>query len=265
MRNRPTPAWLPAWCLAAAVVLGSALWPLQVARAAEVKVAVAANFAGPLARIAEGFTAATGHVVRASSGATGKFFTQIVAGGAPFEVLLAADDETPRALLAQGHAVAGSAFTYAVGQLVLWSATPGRVDDQGAVLATVANGNGRLAIANPRTSPYGAAALQVLRARGLDGALAPRLVTGESIAQAHQFAASGNAELAFVALSQVQVPGRPAGGSLWRVPPALYDPLRQDAVLLKPGAQNPAATALLQYLKTAPAQAVIDAYGYRRP
>ena len=231
-----------------------------VALAGEVQVAVAANFAGPLAKIAEGFTAATGHVAKTTSGSTGKFQAQIAAG-APFEVLVAADDETPRKLIAEGHAVAGSNFTYAIGALVLWSAQPGFVDDQGAVLAS-----GRfahLAIASPKVAPYGAAAMEVLKARGLADTLAPRLVTGESIAQAHQFVATGNAELGFVALSQVVVPGKPVVGSYWLVPAALYGPIRQDAVLLKTGEANGAATALLAYLKSEPARRVIRDFGYR--
>ena len=229
------------------------------AQAAEVQVAVAANFAGPIARIGEGFAAATGHVLKISTGATGKFYTQIV-GGAPFEVLVSADDETPRRLIAEGHAVTGSSFTYALGKLVLWSAQAGFVDDQGAVLAS-----GKvvhLAIANPKVAPYGAAALEVIKARGLAEALAPRLVTGESIAQAFQFVATGNAEIGFVALSQVVVPGKPVAGSYWLVPPSLYGEIRQDAVLLKPGADNPAARALLDYLKSEPAKKVIREYGY---
>ncbi len=231
------------------------------AHAGEVTVAVAANFAGPLARIGEGFAAATGHVLKASPGATGKFYTQIVAGGAPFDVLIAADDETPARLVKEGHAVAGTNFTYAIGQLVLWSAQPGRVDEQGAVLA--AGRFGKLAIANPKIAPYGAAALQVIQARGLTEAITPRLVTADSIAQAYQFVATGNAELGFVALSQVAVPGRRPAGSMWRVPQHLYGEIRQDAVLLKAGEKNPAAAALLQYLKSPAAQAVIAAYGYR--
>ncbi|MBT9485908.1 MAG: molybdate ABC transporter substrate-binding protein [Rubrivivax sp.] len=233
---------------------------LPAAQAAEATVAVAANFAGPMARIAAEFTATTGHTLKLSSGATGKFYTQIVQG-APFDVLLSADDETPRRLVNEDHAVAGTAFTYAIGQLVLWSATPGLVDEQGAVLGAATWRH--LAIANPKVAPYGAAAMQVLQARGLADTLAPRLVTGESIAQAYQFVATGNAELGFVALSQVAVPGQPAKGSMWRVPSALYGEIRQDAVLLKPGAQNPAAAALLAYLKTAPARALIEAHGYR--
>lgn len=231
------------------------------ASANEVLVAVAANFAGPLAEIAKGYTAATGHVVKQSAGATGKFYSQITAGGAPFEVLLAADDETPAKLIKDGHGVAGSAYTYAIGQLVLWSSQPGLVDDQGAVLGSAKVS--RIAIANPKTAPYGAAAMEVIKARGLAEALAPRIVTGESIAQAYQFVASGNAEIGFVALSQVAVPGKPVTGSLWRVPQNLYGEIRQDVVLLKSGEKNPAARALLDYLKSPAARAVIDAYGYR--
>ncbi|MFO1337082.1 MAG: molybdate ABC transporter substrate-binding protein [Burkholderiaceae bacterium] len=253
--SRPLPL-LPLPCLA---LLAAAAAFGPPALAGEVQVAVAANFAGPLAKIQEGFTAATGHTLKVSSGATGKFYTQIVSG-APFEVLIAADDETPKKLVAEGHAVAGSNFTYAVGKLVLWSAQPGYVDDQGAVLAKGAFAH--LAVANPKVAPYGAAALEVLKARGLGDALAPRLVTGESIAQAYQFVATGNAELGFVALSQVAVPGQPVKGSYWLVPTALYGEIRQDAVLLKPGEKNPAAEALLAYLKGDAARAVIQGYGY---
>jgi len=231
------------------------------AHADEVLVAVAANFAGPLARLAEGFSASTGHQLKVSAGATGKFYTQIVAGGAPFEVLIAADDETPKKLIAEGHAVAGSNFSYAIGQLVLWSAQPGLVDDQGAVLAQSGK-FGKLAVANPKIAPYGAAAMEVLKARGLAEALAPRLVTGETIAQTYQFVATGNAELGFVALSQVAVPGKPLAGSMWKVPQALYGEIRQDAVLLKAGDKKPGALALLAYLKSAAARAVILSYGY---
>lgn len=248
---------LLAGAFAAGLVAGS-----PASRAGEVTVAVAANFAGPMARIAEGFTAASGHTLSFTAGSTGKFYSQILAG-APFQVLLAADDETPRRLVAQGHAVAGSPFTYAIGQLVLWSAQPGLVDAQGAVLAS--GRFNKLAIANPKVAPYGQAAMDVLKARGLVDLLAPRLVTGESIAQAYQFVVTGNAELGFVALSQVMVPGKPVTGGFWRVPAALHRPIRQDAVLLKAGGQSAAAAALLAYLKSAPARAVIQAHGYGSP
>jgi molybdate transport system substrate-binding protein len=228
-------------------------------QAAEVQVAVAANFAAPLAQIAEGFTAATGHTLKVSAGATGKFYQQITAG-APFEVLIAADDETPARLVKDGLAVAGSNFTYAIGKLALWSARPGFVDGQGAVLAS--GKFSHLAVANPKIAPYGQAGMEVLKARGLTEALAPKIVTAETISQAYQFAYSGNAELGFVALSQLLVPGKPAGGSYWLVPTALYGEIRQDAVLLKAGAGNPAAAVLLAWLKTEPAKAVIQVYGY---
>lgn len=252
--------------------------------AAEVQVAVAANFAVPLDRIAAGFSAATGHTLKIAAGATGKLYSQIIAG-APFEVLLAADDATPKKLIAAGQAVADSNFTYAIGKLALWSARPGFVDGQGAVLGS--GSFSHLAIANPKVAPYGAAAMQVIEARGLTQALTPKLVTGQSIAQAFQFVSTGNAELGFVALSQViaagppqgdqrplggpapkapgglaSMPGHPAAGSYWLVPQELYGEIRQDAVLLKPGANKPAAKALLVYLKSPAAQELIRAFGY---
>jgi molybdate transport system substrate-binding protein len=253
---------LPAAALLVRLLVGASLaCAMAATHAGEVLVAVAANFHAPMQRIAADFKAATGHTAKLSVGPTGRFHAQIVAGGAPFEVLISADDETPRRLLAQGHAVPGSAFTYAIGQLVLWSPRPGFVDDQGAVLRT---GEFRkLSIANPKVAPYGQAALQVLRALGLAETLAPKLVTGESIGQAFQFVATGNAELGFVALAQVQQPGRAFEGSMWRVPPQLHATLRQDAVLLERGAGNAAARALLAYLQSAPARAVMQAYGYR--
>ncbi len=238
----------------------AAAWMLPAtAQADQVKVAVAANFAGPLARIAEGFSTASGHTLSISVGSTGKLYSQIVAG-APFEVLLAADDATPKKLISEGHAVAGSNFSYAIGVLVLWSAQPGLVDDRGAVLAS--SRFARLAIANPKLAPYGRAAAEVIQARGLTDALAPRQVMAESIGQAYQFIATGNAELGFVALSQVAVPGQPVTGSYWRVPANLYGAIRQDAVLLKPGEKSAAATALLAYLKSPAARALIQQYGY---
>ena len=245
--------------LSRVLFVGSLTFATLAGQAGEVQVAVAANFAVPLARLGEGFTSATGHTLKVSAGATGKFYSQIVAG-APFEVLIAADDETPKRLVAEGHGIAGSNFSYAIGKLVLWSAQPGFVDDQGAVLAS-----GKflhVAIANPKVAPYGAAALEVLKARGLRDAVTPRLVTAESIAQAYQFVSTGNAELGFLALSQVAMPGKPITGSYWLVPPQLYGEIRQDAVLLKAGEKSAAARALLQYLKSPPAKAVIASYGY---
>jgi molybdate transport system substrate-binding protein len=232
------------------------------ARAGEVTVAVAANFSLPMARIADRFTAASGHTVKISVGSTGRLYSQIVAG-APFELLLAADDERPARLVAEGRARAGHRFTYAIGQLALWSSQPGLVDPEGAVLAS---GRFRhLALANPKLAPYGAAAMAVLQARGLAQTLAPRLVLGDSIAQAYQFVATGNAELGFVSLSQVAAPGQPQSGSVWRVPASLHPPIRQDLVLLADAERNPAALQLLQFLRGDEARALIAGAGYALP
>lgn len=236
------------------LALGSSLsW------ADDVQVAVAANFAAPFQKIAAGFEAATGHKAVAIVGSTGKFYTQIKAG-APFEILLAADDETPRKLVDEGLAVKGQAFTYATGKLVLWSAQPGVVDAQGEVLKK--GSFSHLSIANPKLAPYGAAAVETLKALGLYDSLTTKIVQGESIGQAHQFVTTGNAELGFVALSQVAPPDKPATGSLWVVPAKLYTPILQDAVLLNKGADKAAAQALLSYLRGDAAKAVIKSYGY---
>lgn len=229
------------------------------AAAGEVQVAVAANFTASMQRLAPLFEQQTGHKVVVSYGSTGKFFTQINSG-APFEVFLAADDETPAKLEQNGGAVAGTRFTYAIGRLVLWSRQVGAVDASGDVLRSASID--RLAIADPRLAPYGAAAVQTLRSLGLLERWQPRLVTGESISQAHQFVATGNAVLGFVALSQVYADGRIAQGSAWVVPTRLHDPIRQDAVLLARGRTNPAARALLEFLRSEPAQVVIRDAGY---
>jgi molybdate transport system substrate-binding protein len=229
------------------------------ARADQVQVAVAANFTAPAKEIAAEFEKDTGHQAVLAFGATGKFHAQI-RNGAPFEVLLAADDTTPAQLEHEGAAVRGTRFTYAVGRLVLWSAQPGKVDAHGEVLR---KGEFKhLAIANPKLAPYGAAAVQTLRSLKLLDVLQQRFVQGENIAQAYQFAATGNAELGFVALSQVMTDGRIASGSAWVVPAQLHQPILQDAVLLQAGRHRPAALAWLQYLRGEKARAVIRRYGY---
>lgn len=229
------------------------------ARAAEVRVAVAANLAAPMQRIAAAFERDTGHKAQLAFGSTGKFYAQI-RHGAPFQLLLAADEETPARLAREGFGVASSRITYAVGRLVLWSAQPGLVDGEGAVLRAAPSH--RLALADPRLAPYGAAALQVLERLGRRAAWQPRLVQGESIGQAFQFVASGNAALGFVALSQVMQDGRIPRGSAWIVPAQLHAPLRQDALLLNPGRHQPAAQALLDYLRSEPARAILRSHGY---
>jgi molybdate transport system substrate-binding protein len=228
-------------------------------QAGEVPVAVAANFAAPAKQIAADFEKETGHKAILVFGATGKFYAQI-RNGAPFEVLLAADDETPARLEKEGAAVAGTRFTYAIGRLVLWSGRPGLVDDKGEVLKK--GDFAHLAIANPKLAPYGAAAVEALTALKLLDAVQARLVQAENIAQAHQFVATGNADLGFVALSQVIRDGKVAEGSAWIVPANLHQPIRQDAVLLDKGKGKPAAEAWLKYLKSDRARAVIRGFGY---
>ncbi len=232
------------------------------ALAAEVSVAVAANFSAPMQAIAAQFERDTGHQVRLSIGATGQFYAQI-RHGAPFHVLLAADDKTPEKLQSEGLAAPGSRFTYALGKLVLWSRQPGVVDPRGEVLRRGAFD--KIATANPKLSPYGAAALAAIQRMGVTDQVSPKRVEGSHIGQAHQFVASGNATLGFVALSQVLQDGRIAQGSAWVVPASMYPPIRQDAVLLNPGKGHEAATALLRYLQGEPARAVIRAHGYDLP
>ena len=230
-----------------------------VAHADEVSVAVAANFSAPMQRIAALFENDSGHQASLAFGATGKFYAQI-ANGAPFDILLAADDETPAKLEKEGLGVAGSRFAYAVGKLVLWSANADLVDSAGAVLKT--RSFKHLALANPKTAPYGAAAIEAMTKLKVLAELQPRIVQGENISQAYQFVVSGNAELGFVALSQVYQDGKLSGGSMWAVPAHLYAPIRQDAVLLAKGRDKPAAAALLAYLKGDKARATIRSYGY---
>lgn len=230
------------------------------AMADEVQIAVASNFTAPAKRIAADFESATGHKALLAFGATGKFYAQI-RNGAPFEVLLAADDETPARLETEGAALAGSRFTYAIGTLALWSRNPAAVDNKGEVLRK--GGFAHLAIANPRLAPYGAAALETLTALKLADTLQTRLIQAENIAQAHQFVASGNAELGFVALAQVMQDGGIKEGSAWIVPATLHAPIRQDAVILERGKGKPAAEAWMAFLKGEKAKAVIRAHGYQ--
>lgn len=226
------------------------------AKASRVRIAVASNFAEPAQALARRFEAGTGHRPILSLGASGQLFAQITQG-APFDVFLSADVARARRAETSGLAVAGSRFTYATGRLALWSRTPGLVDARGEVLA---RGDFRkLAIADPKTAPYGTAAMETLRSLGLLARLTPRLVTGASIAQAYKFAATGAAELGFVALSQVSGPNR---GSRWIVPPHFHSPIAQQAVLLKSGATRPAARAFIAFLQGPEAAAIIRRYGY---
>jgi molybdate transport system substrate-binding protein len=243
------------------VVLGVAGIAMVVDRAiaAEVSVAVASNFSAPMKLIAAQFEKDSGHRVVLVLGSTGGLYAQI-RNGAPFHVLLAADDETPARLVKDGAAVGPSRYTYAIGRLVLWSAQSGLVDPRGEILRT--DRFARLAIANPKLAPYGLAAQQTLQAMGLTQAVSARLVNAENIAQAYQFVATGNAQIGFLALAQVMQDGKPAAGSSWLVPSSLHEPIRQDAVLLNAGVSNTAALALLEYLRSDSARAVMRSFGY---
>lgn len=229
------------------------------AHADTVSVAVAANFTAPMQKIAAEFAKDTGHKAELSFGATGKFYAQI-SNGAPFGVLLAADDTTPAKIAREGKGVADSRYTYAVGKLVLWSKQDGYVDAQGAVLKT--GKFQHVAIANPKLAPYGLAAEQTLTQLGLLEQIKPKFVQGENIGQTYQFAATGNAELGFVALSQVMEDGKIKSGSAWLVPPNMHEPIRQDAIVLNTAKDNAAAKALMDYLRGDKARAIITSYGY---
>lgn len=241
-------------------LLALLLLPAAPAAADEVTVAVAANFTGTAEEIAEAFREETGHDAVLSFGSTGRLYAQII-HGAPFDVFLAADEARPDLAIAEGYAVEGSAFVYALGALVLYSTDPELVDPEGAVLFHPER-FGKLAIANPRTAPYGAAAVEAMTALKVYDQLSDRLVEGENITQAFQFVATGNAALGFVALSQVI--DRP-GGSRYEVPIDLYRPIAQGAVLLNKGANNPAAEAFMNFLKGDVARRIVENHGYRLP
>lgn len=244
--------WMAVWGL-----LGS-LAAISAARAEKISVAVAANFTAPAQEIAALFRQQTGHEAVLSFGSSGTFYTQIVQG-APFQLLLSADEDRPARLIADGLASATTRSTYAIGTLVLWSRSPDLVQGE----ATLRGGMFRkLSIANPTAAPYGAAAIEVMSALHVHAALASRIVQGNSLAQAFHFIDTGNAELGFVALSQLT--GITAG-SRWVVPQTLYAPIRQDAVLLQKGQGSPASAAFLGFLKGPEAKAIIERYGYKLP
>jgi molybdate transport system substrate-binding protein len=236
-----------------AAVAGLLLLAFTEARAAQTNVAVAANFTDAAKEIAAVFKQKTGHEAVLSFGASGQFYTQITQG-APFQVFLSADDSRPKKLVEDGLAVPESRFTYAIGKLVLWSKTPGVVKGEETLKAA---SFAKLSICNPAAAPYGLAAVETMKSLKLYDTLQPKLVEGATITQAYQFVETGNAEVGFVALSQLT--GSDAG-SRWVVPQELYNPIRQDAVLLKSG--NEAASAFIAFLKGPEARAIIEKYGY---
>lgn len=229
------------------------------AQAAEIRVAVASNFSAPMKVIAQAFERETGHTVSLAFGATGQFYAQI-RNGAPYAVLLAADEAIPAKLESERLGVAGTRFTYATGRLVLWSKRENLVDNRGDILRSGAFD--KIAIAHPKLAPYGAAAMEVVEKMGLTSALASKIVEGSNIGQTFQFVSSENASIGFVALSQVFEGGKIKEGSGWIVPSNMHKPIQQDAIVLNAGKDNAAAQALMQYLRSDKAKAVIRSFGY---
>ncbi|GAB1620555.1 molybdate ABC transporter substrate-binding protein [Agarivorans albus] len=227
-------------------------------QAAEIKVAVAANFYKPVLALVDHYQKETGHHVQVSAGSTGKLYAQIK-NGAPFEVFLAADQQRPSLLVDEGLAEPKSQFTYALGSLVLWSNNPELVDGKGEILKEELK---HIAICNPKTAPYGAAAVSAMKNLGVYNELKPKFVEGQSVGQTYQQISSGAVDLGFVALSQVLVDKQLNGGSLWLVPNELYSPINQDAVLLKQGTNNAAAKQFLAYLQTEQSKQLIKDFGY---
>ncbi|PID48759.1 MAG: molybdate ABC transporter substrate-binding protein [Proteobacteria bacterium] len=230
--------------------------------AGEVQVAVASNFTKPMQQIAKLFQAETGHEAKLSFGASGKFVAQIM-NGAPFEIFLSADDTKPAKLVAEGLALANTVFTYAQGKLVLWSHDENYVDAEGQVLQS--GDFKHIAVADPKLAPYGEAAMQTLDALELTDKLRERFVMGRNIGQTFQFVKTANAELGLIALSQVMEAGKMSSGSGWIIPAEYYEPIKQEAVLLKKGEKNEAALALLSFLQSDQAKAVIKSFGYKLP
>jgi molybdate transport system substrate-binding protein len=236
---------------------------LSIASAGEVQAAVASNFYSPFKKIARQFEKETGHKVRIISGSTGKLYAQII-NGAPFELFLAADQRRPKFLEKNGNAVSGTRFTYALGKIALWSATSNAISGDGESNLRSKNFT-HIAMANPKTAPYGKAALQAMQKLGLWDKIRPLIVQGENIGQTFQFVASQNAELGFVALSQILDPKNKFEGKRWDVPETFYDPLKQDIVILKKGKSNPSAKVLWDYLQSNAAKLIIKKYGYGLP
>jgi molybdate transport system substrate-binding protein len=230
------------------------------AQAAEIKVAVASNFANVLKEIAVEFQKDTGHQLAITPGATGKFYAQI-SNGAPFDVFLSADDETPRKLAQEGKAITSSQFTYAIGRLALWSPNPEMVDKNADILKT--DKFKFIAIANAKVAPYGQAAVQTMQKLGVLTKIEPRVVQGESIAQTYQFVSTGNAQLGFVALSQIFEHGKIKTGSAWIVPEEMHEQLKQDAVILQTCKQTSVCQDLMDYLKSDKAKKMMASYGYK--
>lgn len=226
----------------------------------KVSIAVAGNFLKPLKVLAEKFESKTKYKVAISVGSTGKLYAQIT-NGAPFELFLSADQKRPTQLISQKLAIKNSLFTYAIGSLVLWSSDQERIDSGGELLSSPDLKH--LAIANPNVSPYGEQTIQALKALGVYNQLKNKFVQGQNLGQTFQYISSGNIQQGIIAESQVTLKGEITSGSIWILPKHLYQPIKQDAVLLEKGRYNPAAKAFIDYLKTPEAVKIINSFGYK--
>ena len=231
----------------------------SVARAEVVHVAVASNFILPAQEIARAFESETSNQIKLSNGSSGKFYAQIKQG-APFQVFLSADSQTPERLSREGVALPSTQITYAIGKLVLWSANGEMITNDASILDK--NIFKKIAIANPELAPYGKAAIETLNQLGQYNQIQSKIVWGENIAQTHQFVLTGNAQLGFVSASQVMREGKFIEGSGWVVPESLYQPILQDAILLTRGKNSSAAIAFLKYLESTQSQSIIQKFGY---
>lgn len=242
--------------LSLAVLLLSAV---TAASAAEVKLAIAANFTKPMQDLAPVYEKMSGDKLTMSFGSTGALYAQIK-NGAPFDVFLAADNKAPKKAVTEGVGVKGTVFTYAVGKLVLWSKKDGFVTDAATLQREDLK---KLAVADPKLAPYGLAAQQTLEKLGLYDKLQPKFVVGNNISKTYQFASSENAQAGFIALSQCYKNGKLVEGSGWIVPENYYEPILQDGVLLTNAPEPEAAKRFMEFLKTSPeANAVREAFGY---
>jgi molybdate transport system substrate-binding protein len=223
-------------------------------------VAVAANFLSVAEELERDFESRSDVAVNLVSGSTGQLYTQIM-HGAPYDIFLAADQRRPEMLEERGYAQQGSRFTYAIGRLALWSRD--EVGGPSGVEARLRDGDFRsLAIANPDLAPYGAAAVEVIEALGLQEALQGQIVRGQNVGQVYALVATGNAEMGFVALSKLMAQGEDLRGDFWEVPSTLYAPIRQDGLLLARSADNRGAAAFLSYLGSEEARQIISHSGY---
>jgi len=234
--------------------------PISISHANEIYAAVATNFHNPFKTIVKEFEKKSGHRVIIIPGSTGKLYAQII-NGAPFDIFLSADELRPQLLIQSGIAISGTRYSYALGKITLWSPKPNIISDSLKSIFLVKNFS-HIAIANPITAPYGRAALQTLKKLDLLKKLKPLIVHGENIGQAFHFVFSNNAELGFVALSQVLDPKNNLKGYRIDIPSEYYDPIKQDIVVLTRAKNNKGAMDLWNFLKSHQTKEIIKKYGY---